>query len=81
MGIITKATVKGRKCDTNGNPIGLRHNNPILDTRQYKVKFPDGMTDVFTANTIAESMYLQVNGDGHSYLLMSEITNHGSVKG
>lgn len=29
-----------------------RHTNPILDTRQYKVEFPDGSIDVFTANTI-----------------------------
>jgi hypothetical protein len=78
MGVITKATVKSRKRDADGSPIGQRHNNPILDTRQYEVEFPDGATDVFTANTIAESMYSQVDGDGHSFLLMSEITDHKS---
>ena len=31
---------------------------------------------MFTANTIAESMYSQIDGDGHTFLLMSEITDH-----
>jgi hypothetical protein len=49
-----------------------------LDSRQYEVEFPDRATEVFTVNTIAESMYSQVDGDGHSFLLMSEITDHKS---
>jgi hypothetical protein len=36
MGTMTKVKVKGRKRDADGNPIRLRNNNPILDTRQYK---------------------------------------------
>jgi hypothetical protein len=54
---ITRAKVTGRKCDVDGMPTGVRNINPILvDTRKYKVEFPDGATDVFTANTIAESI-------------------------
>ena len=34
MGEITKAKVVGRKRDANGNPIGVRNSNPILDTPQ-----------------------------------------------
>lgn len=34
------------------------------------MEFPDGV------NIIAESMYSQVDGDGHSFVSMSEITNH-----
>ena len=78
MGDITKAKVTGRKRDADGKPIGVRNTNPILDTREYEVEFPDGATDVFTANMIAESMYSQVDGDGHSFTLMSEITDHKS---
>jgi hypothetical protein len=65
-GDVTRAKVIGRKRDADGNPAGRRHSNPILDTRKYKVQFPDGATDVFTANIIAESMYSQFDGDGHT---------------
>jgi len=78
MGSMMRAKVTGRKRDAEGNPIRLRNSNPILDSRQYEVEFPDGATDIFTANTIAESMYSQVDGEGHSVLLMSEITDHQS---
>ena len=48
------------------------HRNPILGFHEYKVEIADSATDVFTANFIAETMYSQVlDGDGHSYLLMS----------
>jgi hypothetical protein len=66
---VTRAKVTGRKRDADGHPIGCRNSNPILDTHEYKVQFPDGATDVITANVIAESMPLQVNGDGHLSLL------------
>ena len=76
MGNMTRAKVTGRKRNADGDPVGVRNTNPILDTREYEVEFPDGATDVFTANTIAESMYSQVDGDGHAFVLMSEITDH-----
>ena len=49
-----------------------------MDTREYQVEFLDGATDVFMANTIAESMYLQVDSEGYLYTLMNEITDHKS---
>ncbi|KAI2501803.1 Reverse transcriptase (RNA-dependent DNA polymerase) [Fragilaria crotonensis] len=76
MGNVTKAKVTGRKRDSDGNPIGKRHANPMLDTREYEVVFPDGATDVFTANIIAENLYSQVDEEGNSYSIMSEITDH-----
>jgi hypothetical protein len=75
-GDVTRAKVIGQKRDADGLPVGLQNNNPILDTREYEVEFPDGATDIFTAIIIAESMYSQIDGDGHSFLLMSEITDH-----
>jgi hypothetical protein len=75
-GDVTRAKVIGRKWDADGNPAGRQHSNPILNTCEYKVQFPDGATNVFTVNIIAESMYSQINGDGHTFLLMSEITDH-----
>ncbi len=49
-----------------------------MDTRQYEVEFADGATDVFTANLIAENIYSQVDEEGNSFSIMSEITDHKS---
>jgi hypothetical protein len=57
MGTSQKVQVAARKQDVNGNPVGRRNTNPILDTREYEVEFPDGATHMFTANIIAESLY------------------------
>ena len=78
MGEMTKAKVVGRKRNADGNPIVLRNANPLLDTRQYEVEFADGATDVFTANLIAENIYSQVDAEGNSYSIMSEIVDHES---
>jgi hypothetical protein len=51
---------------------------PILDSREYEVEFPDGATDVFTANIIAENLYSQVDSEGNSYSILEEIIDHKS---
>jgi hypothetical protein len=40
------------------------------------VQFPDGHTEEFAANTIAENIFSQVDEEGNQYLLLEEITNH-----
>ncbi len=62
-----------RKHDHYGNPIGKSNSNPILDTRLYQVIFPDGETAEYSANVIAECLYLQVDDEGNQFLLMDEI--------
>jgi hypothetical protein len=69
-------TVKNRKWDSEGNPVGHSNMNPLLDTREYKVEFPDGSIGVLTVNAIVESLYLQVNKEGRSYLILSKIMDH-----
>ena len=59
-----------------GNPIGRRHENPFLDTRQYEVELSDGTTEEYYANTIAENLFSQVDSEGRQYLLMKEISDH-----
>ena len=71
-----KATVVRRKRDHNGNPVGLGHHNPILDTRIYEVEFPDGTQKEYSANVIAENIYSQVDAEGRQYLLLEEIQSH-----
>jgi hypothetical protein len=52
--------------------------NPILDTREYEVSFPDGLTNCYAANMIAEPLYSQVDADGREFILMKEIMDHRS---
>ena len=75
-GTLQKGVVKRRKVDDGGRPIGIRNSNPMLDTREYEVKFPDGSVDVLSANIVAESIYSQVDSEGNYQALLSEIMDH-----
>jgi len=75
-GELLRGVVKTRKSDSNGNPLGTWNSNPILDTHKYEVELPDGSTNVYAANIIAENMYSQIDNEGHKFLLIQEITNH-----
>jgi hypothetical protein len=68
--------VVGRKRDADGRPIGRANANPILDTRVYKVEFPDGTVGEYAANILADALYAQVDVDGNRYLLLKEIMSH-----
>jgi len=70
------AKVLARKHDRDGNLVGIGHTNPLLDTRVYEVQFPDGHTEEFSANTIAENIYSQVDEEGNQYLLLNEVIDH-----
>jgi hypothetical protein len=52
---VVRAKVVGWTHGRDSNPLGVRHSNPILDTREYQVEFPDGSTETYTANVIAEN--------------------------
>ena len=56
-GTLARGQVTERKRDHKGNFIGRSNANPILDTREYEVKFEDGDVTELTANAIAESIY------------------------
>ena len=73
---LVTGTVVGRKRDMDGNPIGRRNSNPILDSRVYDVQFPDGHVKEFAANVIAECIYSQVDDEGNQYLMLQEIVDH-----
>jgi hypothetical protein len=55
---------------------GLASANPMLDTRTYEIEFPDGRTDEYNANMIAENMYAQCAIDSRQYNLMEGIIDH-----
>lgn len=76
-GDLKMAKVIGRKRDSEGNPIRTRHSNPILDSRtMYDVEFPDGSSDSFTANQIAENLFSQIDHKGRVHQIWSDIIDH-----
>ena len=67
-----------RKRNADGSEKGRAHTNPILDTRSYQVRFPDGQEAEYAANVIAENMYSQCDIDGNQFLLLDGIIDHRS---
>ena len=61
--------------DKDGIPIRTVHDNPILDTRLYKVEFQDGHKALMAANAIAENLFAQVNDEGNWHALFAEIVD------
>ena len=59
--------------DKIGNPIGRRHDNPILDSRIYEVEFSDGEKMALAEKTIEENMFAQVDEQGYRHIIMDEI--------
>ena len=60
----------------DGKPMGMRNTNPLLDTRQYKVEFPDGTSAAFPANVIAKNIYANIDAKGRTYAILQEISDH-----
>ena len=73
---IQRARVKRRSLDVEGKPIGQDSNTPMLDTRQYEVKFLDGEIKVYTANIISENLLSQVDEEGHCHMMIDDIVDH-----
>ena len=62
----------------NGEFIGRLHNNPLMDSREYWIEFPDGDKEKYAANVIAENLYSQVDSEGRQHAVMKEIVDHRS---
>ena len=65
-----------RARDENGELIGKTHDNPLLDSSVYEIRFEDGSVERYHANIIAEHIYSQVDGDGYGRALLDEIIDH-----
>jgi hypothetical protein len=73
--IRSRKTVR-RKRELDGN---VKANaNSMLDTRTYEIEFPDGRSDEYTVNVIAENMYAQCDTDDRQYNLMEGIFDHNT---
>ena len=75
-GELRVGTIVSRKRDSNGNPIGTKADNPIMDSRIYEVEFSDGSYDKYMANTIIENIYAHVDDEGRSHSILKAITSH-----
>ena len=75
-GEMKRGTVINRKRNLNGDPIGTRNSNPLLDSRLYEVEFSDGIIGEYTTNMIAENIYAMVDQEGQEHMLMQEIVDH-----
>ena len=60
----------------DGSIKGKLHKNPMFDNRAYLVEFSDGSVSEYTANIIAENKYSQVDQEGRSFAILSEICGH-----
>jgi hypothetical protein len=72
-GEFAKGRVLKRSSDGDGIPTVHRHENSILDTRQYKVEFQDGSIDTYTANDIADNLLAMVNPEQPKHSLFHGI--------
>jgi hypothetical protein len=75
-GDIITGTVTHQQRNADGQLIRKRNLNPLLDTREYEVEFPDGTMDTYSANIIAENLFAQVDTEGRQYQVISEIIDH-----
>ncbi len=70
------ATVLTRAKDNEGNAIGNRNANPLLDTREYKCTMEDGSVYQYNANVIADNIYSRCDDEGRRHAVLQEITDH-----
>ena len=70
-----------RKRGPDGNLKGRHHDNPILDTREYVIRYPDGTEDTMTYSKVVEHLYSQVDADGNQLHIYSGIVGHRKGKG
>ena len=73
-----RARVAKRARTDAGEPVGVRHTNPYLDTREYECVTDDGVMERYTANQIAENIFSQCDEEGREFMLVNEIIDHKS---
>ena len=70
------ATIVKQSVDNNLKAIGSWNDNPMLNTLVYECEFSDGTVKEYSANIIAENIFLEADADGHRDIMMTDITNH-----
>ena len=73
-----RALVEQRKRGVDGELIGQRHENPLLDTRGYLARFSDGTVVDVSANVVAASLLEDCDQYGNEFRMLREIIDHRS---
>ena len=76
QGEIMHGVVKERIRNPDGTLKGTSNQNPILDTREYRVEFGDGSYQDYSANVLVENLYSQIDDNGTSFSLLKSIIGH-----
>ena len=71
-----KGRVTKRSRGYDGEPIGVAHNNPLFENREYDVEFTDGSIEKDAANIISDNMFAQVDDEGREHPIMKDIVDH-----
>lgn len=71
---ILEGTICNRKRTSDGLLVGTENRSPILETRENVVEFGYGNWSEYTANTIIEQNYNQVDNTRPSHTLLMEDT-------
>ena len=67
--------VKNRLKDTNGKPIGVANDKPIVDLRMYEVEYHYGYVGAMAANVIDDNLFAEVDQNGNIFVLIEYIIN------
>ena len=59
--------------DSNRIPIDLANDNPILDSRMYKVEYRNGYVSAMESNAITENIFKQVYQEDNIFVLIESI--------
>ena len=68
--------VRSRKRDDNGDLIGIKNQNPILDLIIFVVEFADGKVDEYNTIKMAEALYCELDEEGFDTHILDEILDH-----
>jgi hypothetical protein len=72
--------ILGRKRGPDGNYIGRAHANPILNSRQFAIEFPNGEQQDIAYYVLAEHLFSQIDEEGNQYWMFKAIIGHRRKK-
>ena len=67
------AKVLKRARGNDGNAMGKKHSNPLMDTSVYDCELGDGTVYCYSANVIAENIFSQCDYEGRRHAVLQEI--------
>ena len=70
------AKVTKRPRETDGIPIGMANENPILDSCMYEVEYQNSTKASLAASNIAENLFTQVDQEGNTHVLVDELIDN-----